>query len=402
MQVRLTQDFFDKAAVQAGDDRTIFWDERQPGFGLMVTAKGAKSFVVQYRVGSVSRRMTLKKVLKVDDARKQARGFLGQAAKGSDPLADQRKKEGEATNAFKAVCEEYFKRESKRLRTMDQRRAALERLVYPKFGTRQIDTILRSEIVALLNKIEDEQGPVMADRVLAYVRKIMNWHASRSDDFRTPIVKGMARTKPSERARDRILTDDEIRAMWKAAEDGAKVFDRYLQFLFLTATRRNEASEASRSEMKGTIWTVPADRYKTGIDFEVPLSAKAIEVLGKIPAIKGCEYFFTTDGETSISGFSKFKEDFDERCGVTDWTLHDLRRTARSLMSRAGVSADHAERCLGHVIGGVRGVYDRHQYLEEKKQAFEALAAQIDRILNPVDNVVQLKAKGESLEKYLL
>jgi integrase len=91
-----------------------------------------------------------------------------------------------------------------------------------------------------------------------------------------------------------------------------------------------------------------------------------------------------------MSGFSKFKHKFDEACGVADWTLHDLRRTARSLMSRAGVAPDHAERCLGHVIGGVRGTYDRHEYAEEKRKAFEALAGQIDRIVNPRENVVAI------------
>jgi hypothetical protein len=100
---------------------------------------------------------------------------------------------------------------------------------------------------------------------------------------------------------------------------------------------------------------------------------------------------FTTTGRGGIGGFSKFKRKLDKASGVSGWTLHDLRRTARSLMSRAGVSSDHAERCLGHVIAGVRGVYDRHEFHEEKKQAFEALATLIDRIVNPKDNVVQLR-----------
>lgn len=82
---------------------------------------------------------------------------------------------------------------------------------------------------------------------------------------------------------------------------------------------------------------------------------------------------------------------FDEKCGFSDWTIHDLRRTARSLLSRAGVDADIAERCLGHAIGGIRGIYDRHAYYDEKKHAFEVLAAQIDRIVNPSPNVIPLR-----------
>ena len=290
------------------------------------------------------------------------------------------------------------------LRSKDQIEATLKRLVYPKFGARQIDSILRSEIVRLLDKIEDEHGPVMADRVLAHVRKIMNWAATRSDDFRSPIVRGMARTKPGERTRERVLTDDELRAIWKAAEDFTGAFAFMVRYILLTATRRNEAARMPDTELSGTVtdvtvedetrigndWIIPAARYKTKLDHVIPLSKAARDLLASIPRIEGMPYYFTT-GTEPISGFSKFKEDFDKVCGVTEWTLHDFRRTARSLMSRAGVDADHAERCLGHVIGGVRGTYDRHAYYDEKKRAFELLAAQIDRILNPHSNVTPMR-----------
>ena len=106
---------------------------------------------------------------------------------------------------------------------------------------------------------------------------------------------------------------------------------------------------------------------------------------------------FTTDGERLLGGFSKFRDGLERTSGVTDWTLHDLRRTARSLMSRAGVPSDHAERCLGHVMAGVRGTYDRHEYLEEKRRAFEALAAQIERIVNPQENVVPLRGAAAAM-----
>jgi integrase len=126
----------------------------------------------------------------------------------------------------------------------------------------------------------------------------------------------------------------------------------------------------------------------------LPLPEAALSVIAKVPVMgrhrdKGC--VFTTDGKRALSGFSKFKREFDARCGVTGWTLHDLRRTARSLMSRAGVAPDHAERALGHVIPGIRGTYDLHEFHDEKHRALEALALQIDRILNPRDNVIALR-----------
>jgi integrase len=132
------------------------------------------------------------------------------------------------------------------------------------------------------------------------------------------------------------------------------------------------------TELNGE-WTLPAARNKTKVDLLRPLSAEARAVL---PARVGsCPFVFTTDGMNPISGFGKFKEAFDKACDVSGWTLHDLRRTARSLMSRAGVPTDHAERCLGHVMPGVRGVYDRYEYLEEKREAFDKLAALIGRIV---------------------
>ena len=229
----------------------------------------------------------------------------------------------------------------------------------------------------------------MADRTLAIVRRILNWHASRSDEFRSPVVRGMARTKPKARARERTLTDDELRAVWAVAEGP---FGHLIRFLLLTATRRGEAANAHRSEFTKGDWIIPGRRYKTGTDHLVPLSSAALALLAKLPSKR---FIFSTDGgETPISGFSKFKRGFDKVSGVSGWTLHDCRRTARSLMSRAGIPADHAERALGHTMAGVRGTYDRHEFYEEKRKAFEALAALIAQIVDPQPNVVSIRGQG--------
>src|SRR5262249_46320428 len=141
-------------------------------------------------------------------------------------------------------------------------------------------------------------------------------------------------------------------------------------------------------------------RNKTKVDLVRPLSKAAQAIVEDDAGLPGphvsdakSEWVFTTDGLTPISGFSKFKVAFDKASGTDSWTLHDLRRTARSLMSRAGVPSDHAERCLGHVIGGVRGVYDRHEYHREKAQAFEALASLIERIVSGGGEVVPMRGR---------
>jgi integrase len=393
MQRKLTAGFIRKAPCEPGADRTFYWDTTLPGFGLQVTERGARSYVVQYRIGRKSRRIAIKDVLKFKDAKKEARKLLGEAATGGDPLARRRKERAIASNTLKAVAQEYFKRERARVRTMDDREATFERLIFPRLGDQPIDSIQRGDINKLLDRVEVENGEIMASLTLAYLRRLFTWHAGRAhDDFRSPIVRGMARTKSE--PRERILSNDEIRAVWRAAEARGGPYGSLLPFLLLTATRRMEAAHMNRRELSGSDWTIPAARYKGKRDHVVPLSPAAMALLNDIPKLGSRGWVFTNDGEHPIGGLSRLKDQFDKTCGVTGWTIHDLRRTARSLMSRAGVPSDHAERALGHVIGGVRGVYDRHAFYDEKKQGFEALAAQIERIVNPQENVVPLRSGG--------
>jgi integrase len=391
---KLTAAFVKSAKAEDGKERSVYWDQDLSGFGLMVTSAGHRSFIAQYRTRGLSRRYTIGAAARIDldQARKRARQIFGQVAHGADPVADKRKELEADRNSLKAVCERYLGREGGKLRTTEKRRATLERLVYPKLGGRQIDDIKRLEIVHLLDAVEDERGPAMADQTLAILRRIFNWHAIRSNEFRSPIVRGMARRDPEARERSRVLSDDELRAVWKAGEDYAGPWGQFIRFLLLTATRRTEAAAMTWAELSGDEWNIPRERYKTDTEVTLPLSSAAMKVLDEVPRIQGCSFVFTTDGRTAISGFSAFKTKFDIACGVKDWRLHDLRRTARSLMSRAGVNPDVAERCLGHKIAGIRGTYDRHSYLAEMRHAFEALSAQIERIINPPgDNVVALK-----------
>jgi integrase len=370
MKLQLTDRFCERAKPQQGQTQTDYFDANVSGLALRV-AVGHKAWSFHFTSPGDGKRARLTfgsyPATSLASARTRATDAKALVEAGKDPRSVE-------ADTLKDICEEYIRREGKRLRSLDWRKGVLERHVYPTLGARPIAEIQRSEIVRLLDKIEDRSGPTMADRTLAVVRKIMNWHASRSDDFRSPIVKGMARTKPSERARERVLTDDELRKIW-AINNG--VFGSFIRFLLLTGARRNEASEMKWNEIDGGDWTLPAARNKTKVDLVRPLSKLAQSMLPKSDG----DFIFSTDGKTPISGFSKFKQGLDKASGVNGYTLHDLRRTARSLMSRAGVPTDHAERCLGHVIGGVRGVYDRHEYHAEKARAFEMLAGEIARIV---------------------
>jgi integrase len=380
--------YFAKAGIPGG--------EAPRGFGVRVTAAGVRSFVMNYSIARRERRYTIGRwpdwsVLR---AIKEARDLRQRIDRGEDPLDGRRKQEGATNTTLKAICEEYIKGDGKSLRTVGWREQVLKRLVYPELGAREIGDIKRGDIVRLLAKIEDENGATMADRTLAVVRKVMNWHALRSEDFHSPIVRGMGCVNPKKPARVRVLIDDELRAVWRAAEASTGPFGRLVRFIVLTGARRTEAAAMAWTELNGE-WTLPAARNKTKVDLVRPLSPGARAVL---PAqVDGCDYVFTTDGANPISGFARFKLAFDRACGVTGWTLHDLRRTARSLMSRAGVPADHVGLCLGHIMPGVRDVYDRYEYLEEKRDAFNRLAVLIMEIIKPTmrtpdENILELIA----------
>jgi integrase len=385
----LTDRFCQHAKAAEGEAQTDFYDDDYPGLALRVSARTKAwryHFIrsggrVQWTFGTYPATSLAKARTIVDEARVAIED-------GRDPRTVFAKPE-----TLKAICEEWADREAAGLRTGDTRKATLERLVYPTLGDRPINDIRRSEIVRLLDRVEDESGPAAADKTLAFIRRVLNWHASRSDDFRTPIVPGMSRTKPRERARARTLTDDEIRVVWKVSL-ALGTFGRLVRFLLLTSARRNEGAQATWGEIDGSDWTLPAARNKTKVDLIRPLSKAALETLPEKP--KGANEaapVFSTDGKNPISGFSKFKLEFDKAVTaelrkhdpnaepMPNWTLHDLRRTARSLMSRAKVPTDHAERVLGHVIGGIRGVYDLYEYRDEKRDALAALARLIDRII---------------------
>jgi integrase len=361
----------------------LAWDALVPGLAVRVTATGAKSFVLVTRfpgsANPTARALGKVGAITLGDARTKGREWLAQIAAGTDPTATQ---PDEAAGTVRAICEDYLRREGAKLRSADWVRALLTRLVYPVLGNRPVAELRRSEIVALLDRVEDERGPAMANRTLSVIGRVMNWHATRSDYFRSPIVRGMARD--GEVARNRVLTDDELRAVWSAApglrgREAEPIFPAYVRFLLLTGARRNEVSEMRWSELVGSDWVLPASRNKTGQDLLRPLSRAALEIIEGLPKLG--EWVFTRTGNAPLSGLAQFKVALDRASGTSGWTYHDLRRTSRSLMSRAGVPSDHAERCLGHVIGGVRGVYDRHSFRAEMAEAYEKLSALIGEIV---------------------
>lgn len=420
-QKRLTDSSVEALKKAPKGKRTRTMDSVVTNFGVSVTDKGTKTYflVARFPGGSGPSRRELGKVgnLPLVDAREKAARWNTLIAAGKDPVKeDERQRETQIerdARTVDSVLDLFVKRHVSKLRSADQVAHAFDTYVRPRIGSKSIYDVKRRDIAEMLDHVEgeasdnerDRDGKVMADRVLAHVRKAFNWQATRDDEFRSPIVRGMARTKPKERARKRVLTDDEIRDVWAALEtapDLPACYPPFVKSLLLCVTRRNESAYMNSIEVEGDNWTIPGDRYKNKLDHVIPLTLQAKALIGEKPkGIKGNSWFIfsTTGGTKGFSGFSKAKRSLDAEVAkrrkaegrepMPNWTLHDLRRTARSLMSRAKVPADHAERCMGHVIGGVRETYDRYEYLDEKRAAFEALAGLVELILQPpVDNVV--------------
>jgi integrase len=381
--------------LKPGAVRREIRDPHARGLYVIVQPSGVKSFAVRYRQGGKPRKLTLTSGISLSAARVAAARALNEVEEGRDPVEARKATKAKAADArhdtVRAICEEYLKREGGKLRTVSDRKKAFEKHVFPEIGSERIDSLKRSRIVRLLDKIEDKHGGRLADLTLAYLRKVFNWHATRSDEFRTPIVKGMARHQVEARAR--VLDDDELRKVWKAANE-AGPFPTFIKFCLLTAARKGEVAGLKRAEVKDGIWSLPPERNKTKLPLVRPLSAAAQAVLAAQPKIGDGEHYFTFDGKRPVTGFGRLKRSFDEACGVSGWRIHDVRRTARTLLSRAGVNADIAERALGHVAPAIQRNYDQHKFLEEMKLAYEALATLIERIVNPPEgNVTTLRKK---------
>jgi integrase len=371
------------------------------GFGVRITAAGAKSFIINYRIRHREYRYTIGSfpdwsVLK---AVRVARDLRQRIDRGENPLDD--RAPSPATKTVATILDEFMARyveKEAKLRSAELIRRAFHALVKPAIGKIGIYELRRSDVARMLDEIADGRGLVMADQTLAYLRKAFNWYAGKDDEFRSPIVRGMSRTKPRERARTRVLSDDEIRMLWRVLDE-AGTFGALLKALLLTAQRRDEVANMSRGEIgKDGVWTIPAERYKTKKPNFVPLSQAALAVIHAQPKAEGCDYVFPSSAGTPFSAFGKSKAALDKAvleamrrhapkgakaAPMPNWTLHDLRRTGKTLMARAGVRPDVSERVLGQVIRGVEGTYDRHSYADEKRDALEKLSAMIERILPP-------------------
>jgi integrase len=370
-------------------------DPELPGHGVRVLLDGPSSFYLiardafhkqrWVRLGSTAE-------LTIADSREQARAVIKRLKAGLTPFEPPPVQPDTVAD----VCAGWLKRhvEAKRMRTGRELTRVLEKYVLPHWRDRPFAGIKRSDVAALLDHVEDHHGAWTADEVLAVLGSVSSWYATRHDDYVPPFVKGMRRVPAQARKRSRILNDDELRRVWQAAE-GAGSFGAFVQLLLLTAQRREKVRAMRWTAVaEDGVWTIPTAPREKGNPGTLKLPPQAMKVLGRLPRMAGNPYVFPGRGDGPLGGYSDRHASFKALCNVDYWTLHDCRRTARSLMAKAGVSSEHAERVLGHAIAGVEGVYNRHDYTAEMADALKRLARLITQIVDGEGgkNVVPMRA----------
>jgi integrase len=375
-------------------------DPELAGHGVRVMPEGPHSFYViardrfrkqrWVRIGSTTEKT-------IEGARKIAIEVRERLKAGLEPFEPPKPE----PDSVAVVAAEWLARHVRKngLRTGDEMERILKRHIVPVWGDRPFAEIRRSDIARLLDAIEDKNGSFMADAVLAVLRAISTWFAKRDDSYQPPFVRGMKRVSSDKRKRDRILDDDELRKVWRTAEADTGPFGAFVQLLLLCAQRREKLATMKWDDVAsdGT-WTIRTEAREKGNPGSLKLPPEAMKIISAQPKFVSSPYVFSSSRGAGkpMHGFSRRHDMFKDRCGVGNWSLHDLRRTARSLMSRARVPGDIAERVLGHARRGIEGTYDRHSYSDEKALALRQLASLIEQIVHPQDNVVPLRQPAEA------
>jgi integrase len=391
-----------------------------PGLYLVVQPSGVKTWAVRYRHRGRSRKLTIGRypVFDVVKAREVAREALQAIAAGCDPAAEKRERQRpepldpgrDLVSAHVAAFMARHVRPSTKARTAAETERRFQKYVLPVWGARRVQDIGRRDVIELLDGIVDAGVPITANRTLTTLKTFFSWLVDRSVIDQSPCVR--VKAPAPESSRDRVLSNDEIRLLWKAADRLGSPHGNFVQLLLLTAQRRDEVAGLKRSELPAPdLWTIPAERTKGGRAHDVPLSAAAKDIVENAPRIGSSAFVFTIEGDKPITGYSGAKRRLDalmaeiateeartagrEPPTIEPWTFHDIRRTAASGLARLGMPVNVIEAVLNHrggEVSGVAAVYNRHSYLPEKRRALETWARYVaDLVDGSPANIVPLR-----------
>jgi integrase len=391
--------------MRPATERREIPDGIMPGLYLVVQPSGAKSWAVRYRHQGQPRKHTIGSFPTVDlkTARLLGGKALRAAAEGRDPGREKMQSRVAKADSIDHVVAEFLDRHvrrSNRPRTAQETERLLRLHVLPRWRGRSVHEITRRDVLDVLDRVVDGGAPIAANRALAAVRKLFNWCVARDILSASPC----AGVKPptAERSRDRVLSDDELRLVWQAADQVGWPFGPLVQLLALTGQRREEVGRIQWSEIdiEKRLWVLPAGRVKNNQPHQVPLSDGALAILKSVPRIAGSPFVFTTNGTAPSSAYSKNKRRLDALlpADMSAWRLHDLRRTAASGMARLGINLPVIEKVLNHASGsfaGIVGVYQRHTFADEKRAALQAWGNFVAALIEGkhAERIVRLREK---------
>ena len=361
--IAITKRTVDEA--EPGNRDLFLWDRQLPGFGLKVTPAGAKVYLLQYRTGgrgAPTQRFTIGRhgaPWTPDQARREAKRLLGMVATGGDPAGERRaqrqKQRKPSKDTLRAVAEEWLQRDQASNRRLPEVRRILERDVLPALGNKPIADVRKRDVIEVVDAIADRGSGIMANRTLAIVKRLLTWAAGR--DLVEANVAQFIEPPAGEVRRERVLSDAELVAIWRATEAQGGPYGAGIQLLMLTAARRDEIFGMSESELdlEGPAIRLPAARAKTKEGRTIPLSPQAVAVLEALPGT--LPYLLSATGVRPWCDFSRSKRYLDARLpsDMPPWVLHDLRRSVATGLQRLGARLETIEAVLGHVSGSRGG-----------------------------------------------
>ncbi len=385
-RIKLTKSAIDALPTPATD--VVYWDQGCPGFGLKVTPKGRKVFIVLYRTagaGSALRKFTIGPYGRVTlhQARVAAQKVFSAKLEGRDPAREKREARiREVTDRIDDVVEAFIAHHVSKNRSATEISRLLRREVGTVWKQRSVHDIGKRDVVDLVSAIESRGAPSAANKLLKTIKTFFNWCVGRAILEKSP-AQGIPLPAPNI-SRDRVLTDVELASVVRAARTMKHPYGSIVELLALTGQRREEAAGATWDEfdLDCAVWIIPSDRTKNAKSHIVHLSSLAIALLRQIPRRGSC--VFTINGSKPFSRFSAYKRKLDILSGVSGWRLHDLRRTCVSGMARLGVAPHVADKVLNHqggTISGVAAVYQRHDFMAERKEAMLIWDKYIHRLL---------------------
>ena len=397
-------------ALKAKTERYEVWEDGRTGLGVRVSTVGRKSWIYMYRFNGKPRRMTLGvyPAMTLANARVRHAKAKEMRDQGVDPgVAHVQKRQADLKAPTVAdLVEEYLEkhaRRKKRSAKADER--ALRKEIIPNWGHRKAQSITRRDIINLLDGVVNRGSPVMANRLLALLRKMFSFAVKQDILGATPCVE--IDTPAEETPRDRVLSSTEIATFWHGLEKASMLpLTRLaLKLMLVTAQRRDEVVSAPWNEfsLSEAVWEIPAARSKNKNAHRVPLSSLACGLLGQVQELgQGSLWLFPsprTDGLMAPDAVSHAMRRNLGRIGIDNATPHDLRRTAASHMTEMGIPRLVVSKVLGHSDGSVTAVYDRFEYWPQKKQALDAWSARLEEIITgkpASSNIVSLATAGEA------